>query len=150
MVAVGMDEGKESERWGAGDHRADQAQTWGGREERTKPSPHFRAYKAKWKGRGFQWSRQAFCFRQCDNGWRHMLRKRKRADIVGKSSSAKCQLKSWHQTKSSRRAESRTQIQGSSKVHRHAKVKVAQACPALVTPGTIQSMEFSRQEYWSG
>ena len=31
------------------------------------------------------------------------------------------------------------------------KVKVAQWCPTLCDPmGYIQSMEFSRQEYWSG
>ena len=30
------------------------------------------------------------------------------------------------------------------------KVKVAQSCPTLVTPWTIQSMEFSRPEYWRG
>ena len=30
------------------------------------------------------------------------------------------------------------------------KVKVAQSCPALCNPGTIQSMDFSRPEYWSG
>ena len=30
------------------------------------------------------------------------------------------------------------------------KVKVAQSCPTFVTPWTIQSMEFSRPEYWSG
>ena len=29
------------------------------------------------------------------------------------------------------------------------KVKVAQLCPTLLTPWTIQSMEFSRPEYWS-
>ena len=29
-------------------------------------------------------------------------------------------------------------------------MKVAQLCPSLVTPWTIQSMEFSRPEYWSG
>ena len=30
------------------------------------------------------------------------------------------------------------------------KVKVTQTCPTLVTPWTIESMEFSRPEYWSG
>ena len=30
------------------------------------------------------------------------------------------------------------------------KVKVAQSCPTLWNPSTIQSMEFSRPEYWSG
>ena len=30
------------------------------------------------------------------------------------------------------------------------KVKVAQLCPALCDPMTIQSLEFSRPEYWSG
>ena len=30
------------------------------------------------------------------------------------------------------------------------KVNMAQSCPALVTPWTVQSMEFSRPEYWSG
>ena len=30
------------------------------------------------------------------------------------------------------------------------KVKVAQWSPTLATPWTIQSMEFSRPEYWSG
>ena len=31
------------------------------------------------------------------------------------------------------------------------KVKVARSCPRLfATPWTIQSMEFSRPEYWSG
>ena len=30
------------------------------------------------------------------------------------------------------------------------KVKVAQLCPTLLTSRTIQSMEFSRPEYWSG
>ena len=30
------------------------------------------------------------------------------------------------------------------------KVKVAQSCPTFATPWTIQSMEFSRPEYWSG
>ena len=30
------------------------------------------------------------------------------------------------------------------------KVKVAQLCLLFVTPWTIQSMEFSRPEYWSG
>ena len=30
------------------------------------------------------------------------------------------------------------------------KVKVAQSCPTLCDPMTIQSMEFSRPEYWSG
>ena len=29
------------------------------------------------------------------------------------------------------------------------KVKVVQSCTTLVTPGTIQSMEFSRPKYWS-
>ena len=29
-------------------------------------------------------------------------------------------------------------------------VKVAQSCPTLATSWTIQSMEFSRPEYWSG
>ena len=29
-------------------------------------------------------------------------------------------------------------------------VKVAQSCPTLWTPWTIQFMEFSRPEYWSG
>ena len=29
-------------------------------------------------------------------------------------------------------------------------VKVAQFCPTLWTPETIQSMEFSRPEYWNG
>ena len=28
--------------------------------------------------------------------------------------------------------------------------EVAQSCPALCDPGRLQSMEFSRQEYWSG
>lgn len=41
--------------------------------------------KVKWKGGGFWWRSQAFCFRQCDNGWRHMLRRRKWADISGGS-----------------------------------------------------------------
>ena len=31
-----------------------------------------------------------------------------------------------------------------------AKVKVAQLCPTLCDPWTIQYMEFSRPEYWSG
>ena len=30
------------------------------------------------------------------------------------------------------------------------KVKVAQLCPTLQPPWTIQSMRFSRPEYWSG
>ena len=30
------------------------------------------------------------------------------------------------------------------------KVKITQLCPTLATPWTIQSMEFSRPEYWSG
>ena len=30
------------------------------------------------------------------------------------------------------------------------KVQVAQSCPTLRPPWTIQSMEFSRPEYWSG
>ena len=30
------------------------------------------------------------------------------------------------------------------------KVKVAQLCPTLCGPMIIQSMEFSRPEYWSG
>ena len=30
------------------------------------------------------------------------------------------------------------------------KVKVAQSCPTLCDPMTIESMEFSRPEYWSG
>ena len=30
------------------------------------------------------------------------------------------------------------------------KVKVAQSCLLFATPWTIQSMEFSRSEYWSG
>ena len=30
------------------------------------------------------------------------------------------------------------------------KVKVAQLCPTLCDPVDIQSMEFSRPEYWSG
>ena len=30
------------------------------------------------------------------------------------------------------------------------KVKVTQSSPTLVTPWTIQSLEFSRPEYWSG
>ena len=30
------------------------------------------------------------------------------------------------------------------------KVKVAQSCPALCDSMTIQTMEFSRPEYWSG
>ena len=30
------------------------------------------------------------------------------------------------------------------------KVKVIQSCPTLCNPWTIQSMEFSRPEYWSG
>ena len=30
------------------------------------------------------------------------------------------------------------------------KVKVTQLCPTLCNPWTIQSMEFSRSEYWSG
>ena len=29
-------------------------------------------------------------------------------------------------------------------------VKVVQSCPTHATPWTIQSMEFSRLEYWSG
>ena len=29
-------------------------------------------------------------------------------------------------------------------------VKVAQSCPILSTPWTIQSTEFSRPDYWSG
>ena len=29
-------------------------------------------------------------------------------------------------------------------------MKVTQLCPTLETPGTIQSMEYSRPEYWSG
>ena len=29
-------------------------------------------------------------------------------------------------------------------------VKVAQLCPAVCTPWTMQSMEFSRPEHWSG
>ena len=32
----------------------------------------------------------------------------------------------------------------------HLKVKVAQSCPTLYSPRTIQSMEFSRPEYWNG
>ena len=34
--------------------------------------------------------------------------------------------------------------------HWKVKVKVAQLCPTLCNPWTIQSIEFSRQEYWSG
>ena len=30
------------------------------------------------------------------------------------------------------------------------KMKVTQSCPTLCNPWTIQSMEFSRPEYWSG
>ena len=30
------------------------------------------------------------------------------------------------------------------------KVKVNQSCPTLFDPWTIQPMEFSRPEYWSG
>ena len=30
------------------------------------------------------------------------------------------------------------------------KVKVTQSCRLFMTPWTIQSMEFSRPEYWSG
>ena len=30
------------------------------------------------------------------------------------------------------------------------KVKVTQSCPTLCDPMDIQSMEFSRQEHWSG
>ena len=30
------------------------------------------------------------------------------------------------------------------------KVKVTQSCPSLCNPMTIQYMEFSRPEYWSG
>ena len=30
------------------------------------------------------------------------------------------------------------------------KVKVAQLCPTLCNPMDIQSMKFSRPEYWSG
>ena len=29
-------------------------------------------------------------------------------------------------------------------------VRVAQSCPTLCDPGTIQSMTFSRPEHWSG
>ena len=29
-------------------------------------------------------------------------------------------------------------------------VKVAQLCPTLATPWTVQSIEFCRPEYWSG
>ena len=32
----------------------------------------------------------------------------------------------------------------------HIKVKVSQSCRLFVTPWTIESMEFSRPEYWSG
>ena len=38
------------------------------------------------------------------------------------------------------------ELQGRPKV----KVKVTQSVQLLVTPWTIQSMEFSRPEYWSG
>ena len=34
--------------------------------------------------------------------------------------------------------------------HPNSKVKVAQWCPTLCDQWTIQSMEFSRPEYWSG
>ena len=33
---------------------------------------------------------------------------------------------------------------------RYVSMKFAQSCPTLWTPWTIQSMEFSRPEYWSG
>lgn len=59
LVTVGTVEGKDSERWGVGTHRADQSQTWGMREESAKPSPHFRAYQSQMKGGGFRWSSQA-------------------------------------------------------------------------------------------
>ena len=36
------------------------------------------------------------------------------------------------------------------KIHKDIKVKIAQLCPTLCNPMTIQSMEFSRPEYWSG
>ena len=35
-------------------------------------------------------------------------------------------------------------------IHIYEKVKVAQLCPTLCNPGTVQSKEFSRPEYWSG
>ena len=38
----------------------------------------------------------------------------------------------------------------SSQPYKYVKVKVAQLCPIFATPWTIQSMEFSRPEYWSG
>ena len=34
--------------------------------------------------------------------------------------------------------------------HLVSEVKVAQLCPTLCDPWTIESMEFSRPEYWSG
>ena len=36
------------------------------------------------------------------------------------------------------------------KVRVRVRVKAAQSCPSLCDPMTIQSMEFSRPEYWSG
>ena len=35
-------------------------------------------------------------------------------------------------------------------IHIYYIVKVAQLCPTLCDPMTIQSMEFFRPEYWSG
>ena len=40
--------------------------------------------------------------------------------------------------------------QKSVKITMKVKVKVAQSCQLFVTPWTIQSIEFSRSEYWSG
>ena len=34
--------------------------------------------------------------------------------------------------------------------HKHTEVKVAQSCLTLCNPMTVQSMEFSRPEYWNG
>ena len=41
-------------------------------------------------------------------------------------------------------------VTGCLETHLEEKVKVAQSCRTLWTPWTIQSMELSRPEYWSG
>ena len=41
-------------------------------------------------------------------------------------------------------------VTGIEMIHYFLKLKVTQLCPTLCDPWTIQSMEFSRPEYWSG
>ena len=49
-----------------------------------------------------------------------------------------------------RLAQGSTHIKWQSQDLRSRWVQVAQPCPTLSTPGTIQSVEFSRPEYWRG